>query len=187
MTSWFSPLFPDAKSECDLISLYSLFTPIGTWQIKTPVRTFSFGARRYPIRFSVAFDNEDSRTPYDSIYWAIAAINGHDTGFKTWDRAGLSVSDFLMMWHREVPKRAVFNYVARWVDEHPEGTTHEMLRWFESDETHLLDRYTIRDYLVEMILTGQLQRFPLVSRPLDPALRQVVRMAKKFGLNPKAA
>jgi hypothetical protein len=67
------------------------------------------------------------------------------------------------------------------MERNPEGNLRQMVDYFEHEDTHLIDRMSIVDFLKEMIVSGQMTRFPRVWMP--PAeMSSVIRLAKEYGI-----
>ncbi len=178
--NWYQVMFPDAETEERLIPLYSIGTPLGRWEIRTPVRTFRYQPTKEQNDFFLFWsDNEEPHGLFHDVHDAIRAVCSHSTGVEMWDDSSLGVSDYLLDWKREVPDRIVFNYIDYWIQRNPEGTLRDMVDYFEHDDTHLVDRTSLGDCLEEMIVNGQMTSFPRVWMP--PAdLRHVIELAKEY-------
>lgn len=182
MHEWYKVMFPDAESADDLVLLYSFSTVLGEWEVQTPVKTF----RYHPVKESNAFflfwkDDDESVGCTASVFDAIIAVAQHKTGVEEWDRSAFEASDYLKDWKRRVSDRTIFNFIDYWMERNPEGNLRQMVDYFEHEDTHLIDRMSIADFLKEMIVSGQMTRFPRVWMP--PAeMSSVIRLAKEYGI-----
>ena len=78
-------------------------------------------------------------------------------------------------------KRVIFNFIDQWIVPTPHGGLREMVDYFEHDDTHLVNRHNLSDFLKEMIVTGQLTALPGTS--MAPSeLQSVVRLAREYGI-----
>lgn len=182
MPEWYKVMFPDAESADDLVLLYSSRTALGQWEVQTPVKTFRF----LPIKEANEFylfwnDGDESVSCAASVFDAIISVAQHKTSVEEWDQSSFEVSDYLNDWKREVSDRTIFNFIDYWMERNPEGNLREMVDYFEHEDTHLIDRTNIIDFLEEMIVSGQMTRFPRVWMP--PAeMYSVVELAKQYGI-----
>jgi hypothetical protein len=182
MFEWFRPLFSKARSEDDLVRLYSLRTVLGAWEVHTPVKTFEIQPIRRKNDFHLFWSDapEPSRI-FHSVFDAIKAVAAHRTGIEQWDLSTLEVSDYLRRWKRRVSKRIIFNFIDLWIGHNPRGSLREMVDYFEQEDTHLVERMRIDRFLEEMIVTGQIKRLP--SDWLAPSeLKLIVKLAKDYGI-----
>lgn len=183
MPEWYKVMFPDAESTDDLVPLYSFHTVLGTWEVHTPVRTF----RIQPLKGASDFflfwnDDEESTATTASVYDAIISVAQHATGVEEWDRSSFEAPDYLKMWKREVPKRAIYNFIDQWMERNPEGDLRQIVDYFEHEDTHLIDRMNIIEFMKDMIVTRQMYRFPRVWMPPAEML-PVVELARQWGLS----
>lgn len=182
MSEWYKVMFPDAESDDDLVLLYSFSTVLGDWEVQTPVKTFRFQPIREANEFFLFWNGGDEsigRTT--SVYDAITAVSQHKTGVEEWDHSSFEASDYLNDWKREVSNRTIFNFIDYWMERNPEGSLRQMVDYFEHEDTHLIDRMRIVGFLKEMIVSGQMTRFPRVWMP--PAeMSSVIRLAKEYGI-----
>lgn len=182
MAEWYNRLFPDAESEDDLVLLYSFHTLLGDWELQTPVKTFKYRPTKEKSEFFLFWnDGDDSVASTNTVFEPIISVAQHQTGVSEWDESSFKASDYLKDWKREVSDRVIFNFIDYWMECRPAGTLREMVDYFEHEDTHLIDRMNIAEFLKEMILTGQMTQFPRVWMP--PAeMSSVIRMAKEYGV-----
>jgi len=175
-------MYSEAESEDDLVPLYSFNTVLGDWEVHTPVKTFRFQSLKQTNNFYVFWNGgEESIACTKSVFDAIIAVAQHKTGVEEWDHSSFEVSDYLNDWKREVSDRVIFNFINHWMDCNSEGTLREIVDYFEHEATHLIDRMNIVGFLKEMIVSGQMSRFPRVWMP--PAeMSSVIELAKEYGI-----
>lgn len=182
MPDWYKVMFPDAESADDLVLLYSFRTVLGDWEVQTPVKTFRFQPVKEANDFFLFWnDGDESVACTTSVFDAIIAVAQHKTGVEEWDHSSFEASDYLNDWKREVSDRTIFNFIDYWMERNPEGTLRQMVDYYEHEDTHLIDRMRIVGFLKEMIVSGQMTRFPRVWMP--PAeMSSVIRLAKEYGI-----
>lgn len=182
MAEWYTRLFPDAESEDNLVLLYSFHTLLGDWELHTPVKTFKYRPTKEKAEFLLFWgDGDDSVASTKTVFESIMSVAQHQTGVSEWDESPFEAADYLKDWKREVSDRVIFNFIDYWMECRPDGTLREMVDYFEHEDTHLIDRMNIAEFLKEMILTGQMTQFPRVWMP--PAeMSSVIRMAKEYGV-----
>jgi hypothetical protein len=182
MAEWYSVMFPKAKSEDDLVPLYRYRSPLGNWEVHTAVKTFRYQPFKQPNDFYLFWaDDDDSKGHFHSVFDAIKAVYSHTTGVEAWDNSSIEVTDYLGDWQRRKMKRVIFNYIDQWIAKNPGGDLRGMVDYFEHDDTVLVNRLNISDFLKEMIVTGQLTALP--GTAFAPAeLHGIIRLAEKYGI-----
>ena len=182
MPEWYKIMFPDSESADDLVLLYSFSTVLGEWEVQTCVKTFRFQPVKVANEFFLFWnDAAESVGCTASVFDAIIAVAQHRTGVEEWDKSSSEASDYLNDWRREISDRTIFNFIDYWMERNPEGNLRQMVDYFEHEDTHLIDRMNIIEFLKEMIVSGQMTRFPRVWMP--PAeMASVIRLAKEYGV-----
>lgn len=182
MPDWYTQLFPEAESEDDLVLLYSFDTLLGDWELHTTVKTFKYRPTKEKSEFFLFWnDGDESVASAKTVFEPILSVAQHRTGVSEWDESSFEASDYLKDWKREVSERVIFNFIDYWMECRPDGTLREIVDYFEHEDTHLIDRMNIVDFMKDMILTGQMTRFPRVWMP--PAeMSSVIEMAKEYGV-----
>lgn len=182
MPNWYCTMFPEAASDEDLVTLYSFSTALGDWEVHTPVKTFRIQRLKTTNEFYLSWrDANDPTECHMSVFDAIKSVAQHRTGVTEWDESSFEASDYLLDWTREVSDRVIFNFMDYWMDRNSGGDLRGMVDYFEHEATHLINRMNIANFMTEMIVSGQMNRFPRVWMP--PAeLRSVISLAKEYGI-----
>ena len=182
MPEWYKVMFPNAETADDLVLLYSFDTVIGDWEVQTPVKTFRFQPVKEPNEFFLFWNDSDKSVCCTrSVSDAIIAVAQHKTGVEEWDHSSFEASDYLNDSKRAILDRTIFNFIDYWMERNPEGDLRQMVDYFEHEDTCLIDRMRIFGYLEEMIVSGQMTRFPRVG--MSPAeMSSIIRLAKEYGI-----
>src|SRR5262245_18468975 len=95
MSEWFRRLFPQARDANELVSLYSLHTLLGDWEVHTPIKTFEIRHIHTKNDFYLFWDDEkESNRLFYTVFDAIKAVANHQTGVEAWDRSTFEASDY---------------------------------------------------------------------------------------------
>ena len=182
MDEWYKTLDPQAKSEQDIVLLYSLHIGVGEVQLLTTLEAFMIPAVCEDRSLWLALDGVKGSTIFRDACEAVLAASRHRSGIPGLDTSEENVSDYLLDWNVRVGQRLILNYVDRWISKNPNGSLREMVDYFEHDATHLVNRNNIGGFLEEMIVSDQVKRLP--RDWMTPAeLDGVLRLAKEYGVD----
>lgn len=164
------------------VELFAKTTGIGRFVISAPQSTFNFSYVRIAQehRLELVSQNERIRvgtfaTPFD----ALIAVAQHNTGLVQWDQCNEVVSDYTRDWEILFDDRLRVNVIDRYIEATDVASYRSLVEHVEMQYPYLMDRTELAECLEQLIITGQLSRFPVDYR--TPAeLSRVARLARQW-------